>query len=161
MKTDVIDLSGFSEGIIVRDLHRDRFNRVPSGAGVYVLLRNAYSCPRFLRESKAGWFNKLDPSYSACVVRDAWVVNAQIVYVGKAAGAKGLRQRIRQLIDFGYGKPIGHRGGRMLWHLQDHKTLLLKWQECPRSQADGLETKLIDQFKVSHNGKRPFANRTK
>jgi len=160
MKTDGIDLIGFSDGATVSDLHRDRFGDVPLGCGVYVLVRGVTTQPKFRRSSEAGWFKNLDPSYPAANVRDAWVPNARIVYVGKAAGARGLRQRVRQLVDFGFGKPIGHRGGRMLWHLPDYEKLLLRWRKCSRSQADSLETRLIGQFKELH-GKRPFANRAK
>ena len=154
------DLSQFSEGITVSDLSRDRFNSVPSGCGVYVLIRVAKSRPRFLKTSQAGWFKGLDPSYPVANVRTAWVEGAPLVYVGKAAGAEGLKQRVRQLISFGLGKPIGHRGGRMLWHLSDHRRLLLRWRRCPRAQADRLETRLIAEFRNSY-GKRPFANRRK
>ena len=126
----------------------------------YVLVRGVMTQPRFRRRSKAGWFKNLDPSYDIAEVRDAWVSSARIVYVGKAAGAKGLKQRIRQLVDFGFGKPIGHRGGRMLWHLPDYQKLQVRWRRCSRSQADRLETCLIGQFRDLY-GKRPFANRTK
>jgi len=46
------------------------------------------------------------------------------MYVGKAAGQKGLKGRLRQLIDFGFGKCIGHRGGRLLWHLEDSENFV-------------------------------------
>jgi hypothetical protein len=155
-----MDLTGFSAGVAVHELHRDRLRDVPSGCGVYVLVRSATIRPRFQRKSRAGWFKDLDPSYPIAEVRAAWVSNARIVYVGKAAGVKGLKQRIRQLVDFGFGKPIGHRGGRMLWHLPDHQRLQVRWRRCSRSQADRLETLLIGQFRELY-GKRPFANRAK
>jgi hypothetical protein len=110
--------------------------------------------------SKAGRFKDLDPSYSAIEVRKAWVINAQIVYVGKAAGAKGLKKRIRQLVDFGFGKAVGHRGGRLIWHLRGHQTLQLRWRLYSRLNAEKIESRLIKQFKAFH-GKRPFANRNK
>jgi hypothetical protein len=111
-----------------------------------------------LRRSKAGWFTGLDPSYSADVVTSAWVPNAKIVYVGKGAGKNGLRQRVGQLIDFGFGKAVGHRGGRLLWHLEDHRALRVFWMECPRKNAEKLKKQLIARFKMMHAA-RPFANR--
>jgi hypothetical protein len=95
------------------------------------------------------------------MVEDAWVPNARIVYVGTAAGASGLRDRVRPLIQFGFGKAVGHRGGRLLWHLRDHRKLKVFWQDSPREEADRLETQFIAQFKRAHHGRRPFANRNK
>jgi hypothetical protein len=78
----------------------------------------------------------------------------------QAGGARGLKQRIGELIDFGFGKSVGHRGGRMLWHLTDHATLRVRWLECPCSEVDAVEPRLISQFKAAY-GVRPFANRAK
>lgn len=160
MNLDGIDLSELAGGSLLRVLHRTRYAGVPVGCGVYILLRKSSSRPKFRGESKAGWFKNLDPSYPPNVVKEAWVSGAQIVYVGKAAGANGLKQRIRQLVDFGFGKAIGHRGGRLLWHLPDHATLRLHWKRCGRSRADRLETLFINQFRSIY-GRRPFANRAK
>jgi hypothetical protein len=54
------------------------------------------------------------------------VSGARIIYIGKAGGARGLKRRIRELIDFGFGKPIEHRGGRMLWHLRGYLPLRIR-----------------------------------
>jgi hypothetical protein len=64
------------------------------------------------------------------------------------------------LIDFGFGKPVGHRGGRMLWHLSDYAALSIRWLERPCSDVDAIETQLIGQFRAVY-GARPFANRAK
>jgi hypothetical protein len=123
-------------------------------------VRDGLASPQFSRHSKAGWFKGLDPSYPLQVVTSAWVPKARIVYVGKAAGKRGLRQRVRQLIDFGFGKAVGHRGGRLLWHLKSHRELRLFWMECQKEETDELETRLIARFKARHAA-RPFANRNK
>jgi len=157
---DGIDVATFSGGASVEALHADRYRAVPTGCGVYILVRDGHVLPEFARDSKAGWFKGLDPSYPLEVVTSAWVPKARIVYVGKAAGRKGLRQRVRQLIDFGFGKAVGHRGGRLLWHLGGHHELKLFWMECQREDADGLETRLISGFKARY-GVRPYANRNK
>lgn len=160
MNIDGIDMSGFAGARSLRQLHKSRCADVPVGCGVYVLLRESSSHPRFRSKSNAGWFKGLDPSYPISIAKEAWAPGAQVVYVGKAAGAMGLRQRLRQLVDFGFGKPIGHRGGRLLWHLSDHAALRVHWKRCGGSQADRLETRLINHFRKIH-GKRPFANRAK
>jgi hypothetical protein len=95
---DGIDLSAFSHAVIARDLHLNRFSQVPKDCGVYVIVRDTIESPLFLPRSGAGWFKQLDPSYPEVEVRNSWVNDARVVYIGKGAGASGLRQRIRQLI---------------------------------------------------------------
>jgi hypothetical protein len=52
-----------------------------------------------------------------CIVQ-MWVDGAHVMYVGMTAAVGGLRSRLCQLFDFGTGKRVGHRGGRLLWHLE-------------------------------------------
>lgn len=157
---DGVDLTDFSDPLVLRELYIDRCARVPKDGGVYVVVRDTTEKPDFLLQSGAGWFKQRDPSYPEAVVKDSWVTGARIMYIGKAAGKEGLRQRIRQLIDFGFGKAVGHRGGRLLWHLEDHATMHLRWKTCPRASADYLESELISRFRAEY-GLRPFANRAK
>jgi hypothetical protein len=60
-----------------------------------------------------------------------------------------------------YAKAIGHRGGRLLWHLKDSGDLLVRWRTCAAGEADSAETAAIACFKEAHDGRRPFANRNK
>jgi hypothetical protein len=146
-------------GVTVHALNEIRYRDIPGKAGVYVAIRNKLYAPTFLHSSGAGWFKKLDPSYPSAIVADAWVPGAQIVYVGKAGSS--LRRRIRELVDFGFGKCIGHRGGRLLWHLKDHRELIIRWQvRLNADDADKQESSLIDSFRNA-KGNRPFANRMK
>ncbi|MGX6570586.1 GIY-YIG nuclease family protein (plasmid) [Cupriavidus necator H16] len=157
---DGIDLSGFTPAVTIKSLHNTRCTHVPTAAGVYVVVRTESTAPKFLSESRAGWFKGQHPSYPEHIVRDNWVEGATVIYVGKACGRNGLRQRVRQLVEFAYGKAIGHRGGRLLWHLAEWEDLQMHWMECPSLAADGLETELIGQFRQMY-GDRPFANMTK
>jgi hypothetical protein len=155
---DRIELNQFPDGTSIEELHTTRCRVVPSATGVYIVLRDATAKPIFLPKSEAGWFKGQDPSYPLDVLEANWVEGARIVYVGKAAGRRGLRQRLRQLVDFGYGKPVGHRGGRLLWHMPDWQGLVVRWRAC--QEADLLERRLIEEFRAAH-GKRPFANLSK
>ena len=156
---DGIELHSFAPGSSVRGLGESGCSDVPNAAGVYVVIRAATGVPRFLPTSSAGRFKGLDPSYPEQMVSDAWVAGATLVYVGKAAGAKGLRQRLGELVRFAYGANVGHRGGRMLWHLPDWEELLVRWRTCPPHSADAVEAALIERFCEEHDGRRPYANR--
>ncbi|MFM0656066.1 hypothetical protein [Paraburkholderia sediminicola] len=111
---DGIELDSFAFGSSVRRLGETGCRDVPTVAGVYVVIRLAADLPRFLTTSSAGRFKGLDPSYPEQTVSDTWVPGATLVYIGKAAGAAGLRQRLGELVRFAYGANVGHRGGRLL-----------------------------------------------
>ena len=160
MVVDGMDVSRFSGLTPVFELWETRYRTIPKEHGVYLVRGLSATEPAFRLKSEAGWFKGKDPSYPLAVVEQNWVKGASIVYIGKAGGASGLRQRVGQLIDFAYGKPIGHRGGRMLWHLADWKNLRLQWMVCQPGLADELESRLIEQFRQQY-GLRPFANMVK
>lgn len=155
-----LDIDKFEGGVTLECLYELRYRQLPTQAGVYLVRRDASDQPDFLEGSPAGWFKGKDPSYPLSRIHDEWVAGADIVYIGKAAGARGLRQRVQQLVDFGFGKSVGHRGGRALWHLADHGALKLHWLVCATEDADTLETDLIETFR-HHHGTRPFANMVK
>ena len=111
--------------------------------------------------STGGWFKGQDPSAPLDVVRAHWVQGAHVVYVGKGAGRKGLKGRLCQLLDLGFGKYCGHRGGRLLWHLKDSGALLVRRRTCVAEEADGAETEAIASFKAAYDGKRGYANMNK
>jgi len=84
---------------------------VPTASGVYVVVRPDEGAPVFLKVSAAGWFKGKDPSVDVDVLAAAWVVNAAVMYVGKASN---LRQRLSQYRRHGVGGRVGHWGGRYI-----------------------------------------------
>jgi hypothetical protein len=85
--------------------------------------------PTFVDPGSGGWFKGRDPNVRAEVLEAKWVRGASILYVGKASS---LESRLRQLVAFGTGKPVGHFGGRYLWQLADAMDLEIHWSECQR-----------------------------
>ena len=126
----------------------------PRAGGVYVVRYDGADTPKFLPASCGGWFKERDPSVTPDRLMANWVEGAEIVYIGKA---DDLRRRIKQFADFGAGKPVGHWGGRIIWHLPNPEHLQIAWMETPDRLPLQVEAELISQFRDEY-GKPPFAN---
>ncbi|MFC9948917.1 hypothetical protein [Streptomyces pratensis] len=131
---------------------------VPTGHGIYVVIRPDTSPPSYLPASPAGHLKGRDPSVTAAKLGHAWVDGAAVVYIGKAAGQDGLNQRLADYRRHGTGLMAGHWGGRYIWQLTDSDALLVAWRPLPEGNAGEAEQDLIDEFKELHGGALPFAN---
>lgn len=152
---------GFSGFIPFNALTR---SDVPNEAGIYVVMRPTLSAPVFLPESPAGHFKGQDPAVTVDLLEAAWVDGAEILYIGKASagsnGRRGLRTRLDEYRRYGTGQPVGHRGGRFVWQLEDSVSLLVAWRLTPDEDPAAAEARMIKEFNEIY-GKRPFANRNK
>lgn len=83
-----------------------------------------------------------------------------MVYVGRAAGRRGLNGRLNAYRRQGQGRNAGHSGGAYIWQLADSDTLLVAWRTTPESPAGQAEAELIAEFTALH-GALPFANRNR
>lgn len=137
---------------------------VPTGPGVYVVVRPSAEPPNFLEVSPAGHFKGKDPTEAVAALEALWVPGAHVVYIGKAnlgaTGRRGLRKRLNEFRRSGAGEPVAHSGGRRIWQLTDHAELLVGWRVTDDADADGTETQMIAAFR-DHYGARPFANMAK
>jgi hypothetical protein len=145
-----------SQGFIgfktVSELQATRCDAVPREPGVYVVIRESREAASWLRKSSGGWFKQKDPTVPAATLAVNWVDGTDLLYIGKA---DQLQRRLRQYMDFGAGKPIGHWGGRLIWQVDGSKEFVVAWAVDPEPLRR--EAKLFQTF-VDEFGAMPFAN---
>lgn len=145
---------GFEGFVSVKDLKEDfKSGGIPKLEGVYHVLRLKDTEPEFLKKGSGGYHKGKEPNVSIDELRQNWIDAEPIVYIGKATE---LYKRIQQYIKFGSGKDVGHYGGRYIWQLADSDDLIVCWKCVEDSRS--VEAAMIAEFKMNHEGKRPFAN---
>lgn len=147
---------GFEGFIPLKEVSLDSIPNVP---GVYAVAAAGRPVP--IARSVGGWFKGKDPTVGINVLATRLQAGAEVLYFGKAdAGAaakRGLRSRIKELLRFGNGEPVGHWGGRYLWQLLEAETHLIAWLPVIESSAEHLEKELLREF-LDEYGVLPFAN---
>lgn len=151
--------SGFEGFETVDTLMIYECSQVPKQNGIYFVL-NQGGKPSFLQKSIGGHFKGRNPTVSVNELRENWINDTLVVYIGKAGGTNSratLQSRLKQYMQFGQGDPVGHWGGRLIWQLSNNRDLIVGWKPLPKSEPREEEKKLIRDFELSY-GKMPFAN---
>ncbi len=128
---------------------------VPTGHGVYVVLRPASVSPRSSKSAPPDGSRAKIRRFRSPTWRVPGYPGAEVVYIGKAAD---LSRRLTEYRRHGAGQRVGHWGGRYIWQLADRDLRLVAWQPTPDHDPEDLESRLIAEF-VTVYGQRPFANR--
>ncbi len=158
-----LEAQGFEGFKSMGELMNGTKSIIPAQMGVYVVLRQGSTEPIFLSKGTGGFFKDKDPNVSISELKNNWVENTNIVYIGKAGGTGSkstLQKRIGQYLRFGQGGNVGHYGGRYIWQLKDSYELIVCWKTLSLEEPRQVESQMITDFKKAHNGKLPFANLT-
>lgn len=161
MFQDLVKLKdfGFTGFKSVEQLWNDN-SCIPNERGVYLIINSNSSATKFLSKGVGGYFKQKDPNISLSELKENWVENCQVLYIGQAGGngsSATLNKRLKQYLDFGKGKPVGHYGGRLIWQLATHKDLIVAWKPTKENDPKAEESTLINEF-YNYYGKLPFAN---
>ncbi len=149
---------GFQGFRTIQQLRSSVLTEVPKTGGVYVVLREIEHTPAFMDVSTGGWFKGKNPTVSRQELMTQWVPGAHVIYIGKGDGEKGLQGRMKQYLNFGLGRPIGHWGGRLIWQIEASSDFVIAWRLVSGGQtARGLESQLLSEFEQQY-GRLPFAN---
>ena len=143
----------FSAITIEELLHSD-YKNIPDKPGIYRVF-----VPEGLTVSfSAEISNPAAPSYPVYKLTEKYAKceEKSLVYIGKANGRGGLRQRIRQYMQYGCNKAVNHKGGRAIWQIKDYPRLLLTYEPC--EDCEQREHQLLDAYKKRNNEVYPLAN---
>ncbi|HIQ68207.1 MAG TPA: hypothetical protein IAB74_06845 [Candidatus Faecousia excrementigallinarum] len=139
--------------IRLKNLYETHCKDIPHEPGVYFVMASAHMEISFFaapgNTGATGYDVKvLEKKYACCG-------NKNLLYIGKAAGKRGLRQRILQYMKYGWQEGVNHKGGRAIWQIAGAENLLLTWEVCQNAAAR--EHQLLAEFK-NQNGTYPLAN---
>ena len=144
-----------------KDLHAAwKKHKLCTHKGIYLVIwewkdRRWKDRPEFLNPGTGGYFQRKDPNVSIDKLKNDWVEDALIIYVGRSGN---LQERIELLIRFGCGENnIGHHGGRLMWQIKDAEDLKVCWKVMADDKQENEKEQLLAEFKQAH-GKWPFAN---
>ena len=156
---DSIKQAGFTGFIPINTIFDDT-SQIPKLRGVYFIIYLENNPPTFLSTGTGGHFKGKNPNIPISELKNNWVENTKVIYIGKAGGSDSsatLQSRLRQYLRFGQGKPVGHWGGRLIWQIKNSADLILCWKPLLKEEPRVVEGEFIQQFKSIY-GKRPFAN---
>jgi len=161
MVTSIKELTryGFTGFKTVSEL-RNNLAVLPKQKGVYIVINPLPGSKNFLTKGTGGHFKGKDPNVFVEELNAKWVMNSPVVYIGQAGGgssAATLQKRIKQYLDFGNGKAIGHYGGRFIWQISHNKDLIIAWKTLDNENPSVVETELLTSFRRHYNA-LPFAN---
>ena len=153
---------GFMGFATVDQLRCGQLQQVPNGPGVYAVVVPDGYVPEFQLLNTGGQTRGQDPTVSVETLKRNWVNTSRIIYFGKAGGHstnRGLNARIRELLKFGEGRRVSHRGGRYLWQLSESEGFLIGWLTLRGLEPRQFERSLLQLFVHLHR-RLPFANLT-
>lgn len=147
-------LFGTGVATTLETLYRFSCQGVPDLPGVYWVLAPEGVPIQF--EPTAP--NRAAPHYPVDVLTRKYTScrDKHILYIGKAGGKKGLRQRLRQYMKYGWNEAVNHKGGRAIWQIQNAGMLLLAYEPC--SDCVTREHRLLHDYQVANNDCYPLAN---
>lgn len=158
---DTLKEVGFEGFVKIKDLRRN-YDLLPNEKGIYFILKLTKEQPEFINPGTGGFFKGRDPNVSINTLTNKWVDDTIILYIGKAGGVNSMsniKKRVKQLLEFGNNRPVGHWGGRYLWQLKDIENCVVCWKKIINEEPLETERKFINKF-IEKYGRLPFANIT-
>ena len=139
--------------VTLHELIGNNCQSIPEVPGVYWVLVPEGMTISFTKEVR----NQHAPLYPVKMLLRKYekCAEREVLYIGKAEGASGLRQRLKQYMKYGQGEGNIHKGGRAIWQIENAGLLLLAYEPC--DHAESREKQLLREYKA-RNDTYPLAN---
>ncbi len=139
--------------VTLHELIGNSCQNIPETPGVYWVLVPEGMTISFTAEAR----NQHAPLYPVKTLlrKHEKCAEREVLYIGKAEGAGGLRQRLKQYMKYGQGTGKIHKGGRAIWQVENAGLLLLAYETC--ANAESREKQLLQEYKIRNNT-YPLAN---
>lgn len=154
---EAIEKQGFVGKVKIADWRKDGTPYPINAKGVYLVVWKKQP-PVHFDEIGTGSICMGNPNVAIESLKESWIPESCVLYIGKAGGEKGLKSRLRAYVGFGRGKSYRHWGGRYIWQLREHGELLIYWMELANEEPRSVEKLLLKEFKKQYDGRLPFAN---
>lgn len=137
----------------LEELHHTNCHALPCRPGIYRVLVPEKVPVSFIESPR----NSSAESYPSALLEQKYnqCADKSVLYIGKANGRGGLRQRVQQYIKYGWNTAANHKGGRAVWQVENFPILLLEYEVC--EDCEQREHELLAAFK-RENGVYPLAN---
>lgn len=147
----------FDNFYTIKQLYDEKFKQVPKASGVHIIIRPKNMNINFKKYTTAiTEFDGKNMLYDLDIIQEKYLrSDKNVLYIGKAGGRNKLRNRIRQLIRYGYNEGNNHRGGRAIWQIENNRDLLLGYLGC--NDPENKEKELLKEYS-NNNGVLPVAN---
>jgi hypothetical protein len=140
------------------ELNRIGFKDIPYEKGLYIVRKPQNMKIEFSSSTTAiSIYRGKNMLYDIDILTSKYRnTDQEILYLGKAGGQDNkLKQRIIQLVRYGYGLTDNHRGGRAIWQISNNKLLLLSF--ATNEFPEICERKLLKDY-LDIYGDLPVAN---
>jgi hypothetical protein len=135
-------------------------DRLLDACGVYAIFAPLNWSPRW----RSGRLTNVITPWPVERLRDRWVEDVELVYIGCAGRTKSsriLRKRLEDLLKHGAGSITSsgpHKGGERIWQCVGWEKFTLAWRPTgPYPEPHNLEVAIGNRF-VELTGSYPFAN---
>jgi hypothetical protein len=141
----------------VRDL-LNSLDEIPPEQGIYVIDVPEGFDVEFITETSAPKKHRgKNLIYATDKLKEKFNTGDEgVVYIGKAEGLKGLRNRLGAYIKYAYGADAPHRGGRGVWQIKNFGELTVYF--FVTEKAGVIEKELLKSYKAKY-GVYPVGNR--
>ena len=133
---------------------KSRRQDIPTEAGIYRIIVPQGMEIRFRAPLPEDQEN---PAYDPARLSEIYKKNGcSILYIGKAGGKRGLRQRLMQYARTLFHNGKSHRGGRAIRQIRGFENLIVECRTCEDCKSE--ERAELKEFRQLH-GNYPVANR--